>query len=221
MLPPALTELTDYFAPLSTFQWEEGGALTLLTPGVNVLGLNATYLPDAFPDTVPDLRPALAWHRAHGLPPLLASLSPLPETREVAALEVGRFTPTETQDSGIVVEQISRLHIQKWAEVLTAARGTPEWATPLARHLAAQLETGRDYVLLLAYSGAGQAVGALLWRAGGAHLWGVIDAAARLPLLNAAWALADTLRVSTVPGELELSEISRVIFSLAPTPTAA
>ncbi|CAM3559182.1 hypothetical protein [Deinococcus frigens] len=220
MLPPVLTELTNYFSPLSTFQREEGGALTLLTPGVNVLGLNATYLPD----DVPDLCSALAWHRAQDLPPLLASPSPVPGAREMAALQVGTFTPAEPQDSGAVVEQISRLHLQKWAGVLTAAHGTPEWATSLARHLAARLEGQREYVLLLAYGGAGEAVGALLWRAtksgGAAHLWGVTDSAAQLPLLNAAWALAGGLRVSALPGELDLSEVGRVRFSLPSAETA-
>ncbi|CAM3957372.1 hypothetical protein [Deinococcus marmoris] len=215
MLPPALTELTDYFAPLSTFQREEGGALTLLTPGVNVLGLNATYLPEV----VPDLRSALAWHEMQELPPLLASLSPVAGAEQVAALEVGTFTPVELQDSGIVVEQISRLHMQKWADVLTAAHSTPEWAAPLARHLAARLEGQRDYLPLLAYDSAGAAVGALLWRgvngAGAAHLWGVTDETARLPLLNAAWALAEGLRVSALPGAVTLSETTGVFFGVS------
>lgn len=196
MLPDVLTELTDYFAPLSTFQREEGGAVTLLTPGVNVLGLNATYLPEV----VPDLRSVLAWHMAHELLPLLASLSPVAGAQQVAALEVGTFTPTELQESGIVVEQISRLHMQKWADVLTAAHNTPEWATPLARHLAARLEGQRDYLPLLAYDSAGAAVGALLWRGvngkGAAHLWGALDEVAARALLNTAAALEDGLRIS-------------------------
>ncbi|MFK7601939.1 hypothetical protein ACI3L1_06970 [Deinococcus sp. SM5_A1] len=219
MLPDVLTELTDYFAPLSTFQREEGGAVTLLTPGVNVLGLNATYLPEA----VPDLRSALAWHMAHELPPLLASLSPVAGAQQVAALEVGTFTPTQAQESNIVVEQISRLHMQKWADVLTAAHGTPEWATPLARHLAARLEGQRDYLPLLAYDSAGEAAGALLWHGvtssingrGAAHLWGVTDETARLPLLNAAWALAEGLRVSSLLGELALLEVTGVVFGVS------
>ncbi len=218
MLPPVLTELTDYFAPLSTFQREEGGALTLLTPGVNVLGLNATYLPEV----VPDLRSALAWHEMQELPPLLASLSFVPGAREIAALDVGTFTPVELEDSSVVVEQISRLHMQKWVEVLTAAHGTPEWATALARHLAARLEGQRDYLPLLAYDSAGAAVGALLWHGvnggingrGAAHLWGVTDETARLPLLNAAWALAEGLRVSSLPGALALLEVMGVVFGV-------
>ncbi|CAM3321256.1 N-acetyltransferase domain-containing protein [Deinococcus saxicola] len=218
MLPPVLTELTDYFAPLSTFGREEGGAVTLLTPGVNVLGLNATYLPPALSDTVPDLRSALAWHEMQELPPLLASLLPVAGAQQVAALEVGTFTPTELQDSGIVVEQISRLHMQKWAEVLTAAHGTPEWATPLARHLAARLEGQREYLPLLAYDSAGAAVGALLWHGvngkGAAHLWGVTHETARLPLLNAAWALAEGLRASALSGDVALLEITGVFFGV-------
>lgn len=219
MLPPVLTELTQYFAPLSTFQREEGGALTLLTPGVNVLGLNATYLPEV----VPNLRSALAWHEAHGLPPLVASLSPVAGAQEVAALTVGTFVPTGVQDSGIVVEQLSRLHLQNWADVLTAAHGTPEWATPLARHLAARLEGQRDYLPLLAYNPAGEAVGALLWHGaqgkGAAHLWGALNVAAALALLTTAAELGPQLRVSlpTTPilnGKMRSSDSSTVKFNL-------
>ena len=209
----------DYFAPLSTFQREEGGAVTLLTPGVNVLGLNATYLPDG----VPDLRPALAWHETHGLPPLLASLQPVAGAQVVAALEVGTFTSTAPQDSGTVVEQISWLHLPAWAGVLAAAHGTPEWAAPLARHLAARLEGRRDYLPLLAYTPGGVAVGALLWQArgagGAAHLWGVTDGAAAGPLLGAAAALGQHLRVSVATGAIfedgaGLSALDRVKFNL-------
>ncbi len=196
MLPPVLTELTEYFAPLSTFQREEGGAVTLLTPGVNVLGLNATYLPE----DMPDLRSALAWHEAQGMPPLLASLTPVLGAHPVAALDVGPFTPTQSYPQDIVVEQISRLHLQKWADVLTTAHGTPEWATPLARHFAARLEGQRDYLPLLAYSGAGEAVGALLWRGAGgkgaAHLWGALSEPAATALFSTATALGEELSVS-------------------------
>ncbi len=225
MLPSVLTELTDYFAPLSTFQREEGGAVTLLTPGVNVLGLNATYLPD----TSPDLRPALAWHQAHGLPPLLASLNPAPGARRVATLEVGTLgvgtlLPGKPDAPDIVVEQISRLHLPQWAGVLTTAHGTPEWATPLARHLAARLEGQRGYLPLLAYNPAGEAVGALLWQArgtgGAAHLWGAVDAAAAGALLRTAAALGQHLRVSvpnpsTFAVDGPLSAVETVQFSLA------
>jgi hypothetical protein len=196
VLPPVLTELAEYFAPLSTYQREENGAVTLLTPGVNVLGLNATYVAEE----VPDLDSALAWHAAHGLPPLLASLNGVAGTREVATLDVGTVRPAPAQDSGIVVEQISRLHLQGWAEVLTAAHGTPGWATSLARHLAARLEGQRDYLPLLAYSGAGKAVGALLWQAANgrsaAHLWGALSEPAASALLTTATALGHGLRVS-------------------------
>lgn len=219
MLPPVLTELTEYFAPLSTFQREEGGAVTLLTPGVNVLGLNATYLPEV----APDLSSALAWHEAHGLPPLLASLSTVAGAPEVAAFAVGTFAPPEAQDSGIVVEQISRLHLPAWAAVLAAAHGTPEWAAPLARHLAARLEGRRDFLPLLAYSPDDVAVGALLWQArgagGAAHLWGVTDGAAAGPLLGAAAALGQHLRVSVATGAIfddggQMSALERVKFNL-------
>ncbi|MBB5364687.1 hypothetical protein [Deinococcus humi] len=196
MLPPILTELTEYFAPLSTLQREENGAVTLLTPGVNVLGLNATYLPE----DVPDLRSPLAWHEAQSVPPLLASLKTVVGAREVAALEVGTFKPIEPQATDLVVEQVSRLHLQKWADVLTAAHGTPEWATPLARHLAARLERQRDYLPLLAYSGAGEAVGALLWQGingrSAAHLWGALSEPAAEALLATAAALGRDLCVS-------------------------
>ncbi|WP_188971415.1 hypothetical protein [Deinococcus aerolatus] len=224
MLPPVLTELTEYFAPLSTFQREEAGAVTLLTPGVNVLGLNATYLPQV----VPDLRSALAWHTAHKLPPLLASLSSVAGARKMATLEVGTLGAGtlllgEPNDADIVVEQISRLHLPQWAGVLTAAHGTPEWATPLARHLAARLEGQRGYLPLLAYNPAGEAVGALLWQASGtggaAHLWGALDAAAAGALLRTAAALGQHLRVSVPDLSIfatdgPLSAVETVNFSL-------
>ena len=47
-LPAPLAGLAAYHAPLSTLQREQGGAVTLLTPGVNVLALNVTYLPTGF-----------------------------------------------------------------------------------------------------------------------------------------------------------------------------
>ncbi|GGM20574.1 hypothetical protein [Deinococcus aerophilus] len=198
MLAPDLNDLTEYFAPLSTLQREESGALTLLTPGVNVLGLNATYLPAG----EVDLRPALAWHEAQGQPPLLAAAQLPAGVSEVDAVLVGTWQDRKTdsqEGAPVVVEQISRLHLGAWAGVLCAAHGTPGWAAALARHLAGRLEHDRTYTLLTAYRD-GQAVGALLWQArgtgGAAHLWGALDGEAARPLLNTAAKLGTALRVS-------------------------
>lgn len=194
-LSPVLTELVTYFEPLSTLRRDFRGAVTLHTPGVNVLALNATYLPDADPDRLPLVA---AWHHAQEMPALVAATVPLPGL-EVGTLRVGPYHPVPGFGA-IVAEQVSRLALPTWAAVLAEAHGTPEWAAPLARHLAARLEADPAWTLLIAYAG-GEAVGALLWRGaagggGAAHLWGTLDPAVDAPLLNAAHALGANLRVS-------------------------
>ncbi|GAA5532150.1 hypothetical protein [Deinococcus aluminii] len=218
-LPPALTELIAYFEPLSTVRRDFRGAVTLHTPGVNVLALNATYLPDADPDRLPLVA---AWHHAQDMPALVAASVPLPG-EEVGAVRVGTYHPLP--DAGrIDVEQVSRLSLPAWAAVLTEAHGTPEWAGPLARHLAARLEGDPAWTLLTAYAG-GEAVGALLWRAGAegggaAHLWGTLDPAADAPLLNAAFGLGGGLRASLPDSSpLSVADETGVTFSLLGPPS--
>ncbi|WP_034384953.1 hypothetical protein [Deinococcus sp. YIM 77859] len=214
-LPPALAQLVTYFEPLSGLRRDFQGAVTLQTPGVNILALNASFVPDADPARLAAL---LRWHDTQVLPPLLASTVPLPG-EAVATLRLGTYH-LSAAPRAITVEQVSRLALSTWAAVLTEAYGTPEWAAPLARHLAARLEGDRAYTLLLAYAG-GEAVGALLWRAdslgGAAHLWGTLDPAADAPLLNAAFELGGSLRASlpeTSP--LTVTEAAEVSFRLAP-----
>lgn len=194
-LPPVLSELVGYFEPLSTVRRDFRGAVTLHTPGVNVLALNATYLPDADPDRLPLVA---AWHRAQDVPALVAAAGPQ-LGREVAAVRIGDYQPTPEMGH-LVTEQVSRLALPAWAAVLSEAHGTPEWAGPLARHLAGRLEGNPAYTLLSAYAG-GEVVGALLWQSapdgrGAAHLWGTLDPAADAPLLNAAHALGRSLCAS-------------------------
>lgn len=223
----ALTELLTFFTPLSALQREEDGALTLLTPGLNVLGLNATYLTPSH--STPPLSPSIgAWHTRHHLPLVAASLAPAPGAREVVAVQVGVLAQAGPPDltgrlrSGaeVVVEQISRLHLEGWAAVLCQYRGTPAWGQALARHLAGVLEGQRDYVLLQAYQQE-EVVGALLWQArpggGAAHLWGA-SLPATGPLLRAAAGLAGgPLWVSALPGdEISLLDASTVFFSWVP-----
>ncbi|MCD0158947.1 hypothetical protein IHN57_16990, partial [Deinococcus sp. 6GRE01] len=74
MLPSALADLIEFHAPLSVVQREQGGAVTLLTPGVNVLALNATFLPGDV--TGVNLRDVQDWHEGQGLPPLVAWAGP-------------------------------------------------------------------------------------------------------------------------------------------------
>lgn len=206
-LPPVLAELVAYFGPLSTLRRDFRDAVTLHTPGVNVLALNATFLPDADPDRLPLVA---AWHHAQELPALVAATAPLPG-EEVAAVRVGLYHP-QPAPGGIVVEQVSRLSLPLWTAVLAEAHGTPEWAPALARQIAVRLEGDAAAVLLLAYAG-GEPVGALLWRgegeSGGAHLWGTLDPGVDAPLLNAAHALGGGLRVSlpdTSPVTIEAAQ---------------
>ncbi|ACO45233.1 hypothetical protein DEDE109153_10090 [Deinococcus deserti] len=206
MLNAALSELLDFFSPLSAVQRQEGGAVTLLTPGTNVLGLNATYLPDLY---LPDLKAAAlpendqqaihqpsgilenvsAWHAAHSLPVLLATSQPVDHARLAISLHVGTVALNGQPESGVVVEQVSRLHVAGWAHILATARGTPEWGADLAHHLGRVLEGNRDFVLLQAYQD-GEPAGALLWRAtavgGATHLWGALTPEAGPALLEAA-----------------------------------
>ncbi|WP_417323671.1 hypothetical protein [Deinococcus malanensis] len=203
MLNAALSELLNFFSPLSALQREESGAVSLLTPGTNVLGLNATYLPDLYlPDisTTMSNRPAeslptgvlasvTAWHAAHDLPLLLATAQSVAGAEPVTTLQIGTVTATGQADPRVVVEQMSRLHLVRWAEVLATARGTPQWGGALAQHLGRALEGNRDFVLLQAYQD-GQPAGALLWRAtapgGATHLWGALTPEAGPALMEAA-----------------------------------
>ncbi|WP_155298220.1 hypothetical protein [Deinococcus kurensis] len=205
MLPPVLADLLEFHAPLSTVQREQGGAVTLLTPGVNVLALNATFLPADLGGV--DVAAVLDWHEGQGVPPLVATAGPLTTLpgREVARVRVARAgTAREGAGvgEGVVVEQVSRLHLGPWAEALTRAHGTPGWGAGLARQLAARLEGERTFVPLSAYRD-GEVVGALLWQAraaggGAAHLWGAPDEEVEGALLAAAAGLGAPLQVSSV-----------------------
>ncbi|GAQ22618.1 hypothetical protein DEIGR_102645 [Deinococcus grandis] len=219
MLPPTLTDLLEFHAPLSAVQREQGGAVTLLTPGVNVLALNATFLPADLRGV--DIAAVLDWHEGQGVPPLVATVGPLVGLpgREVARVRVGQADPAPwagegVPGEGVVVEQVSRLHLRPWAEALTRAHGTPGWGEGLARQLAARLEGDRDFVPLSAYRD-GEVVGALLWhsRAGGgaAHLWGAADAAVEAALLRAAGALAPTLIMSRQQHEPVVGSAGEVV----------
>ncbi len=179
MLPPVLQNLLDYYRPLSAFSHGWVGGESLLAPGTNLLGANAAYLPDDADEGV--LAAAWDWASEHDVPPLRLRVG---SAGDAGTLRVGLLRAT-AGPGAIQVEQISRLHLPRWAGVLAEAHGQPEWATPIARHLAARLEHLPGAALLLAYAGH-EAVGALLWQPGGAHLWGTLDAAVDAPLLNAA-----------------------------------
>lgn len=218
MLNTALSELLDFFSPLSALQRQEGGAVTLLTPGTNVLGLNATYLPDLYlPDMglpgngqQPTRQPTGllasvgAWHAAHDLPLLLGTSQPVAGARLVTTLQVGTVNVTGQADSRVVVEQVSRLHLVRWAEVVATAHGTPEWGAALAHHLGRVLEGNRDFVLLEAYQN-GEPAGALLWRdtapGGATHLWGALTPEAGPALLEAAASLGGGRVTASAPTE--------------------
>ncbi|UQN05109.1 hypothetical protein [Deinococcus sp. QL22] len=220
-LPPVLAELVAYFEPFCTVRRDFRGAVTLHTPGINVLALNTSYLPEDAGDVLPLVR---AWHLGQDAPPLVTSVSAV-AGEDVGGLRVGTFAPVP--DPGvIVVEQVSRLHLPTWAGVLAESYGAAEWAEALARHFAGPLEGDPTSVLLMAYAG-GEAIGSLLWRElngqGAAHLWGTLDPAADAPLLNAAAQLSgDTgsggeVRVSlpdTSP--LHLPDAKIVAFTLLP-----
>ncbi|WP_412028630.1 hypothetical protein [Deinococcus yunweiensis] len=214
-LPAPLAGLAAYHAPLSTLQREQGGAVTLLTPGVNVLALNVTYLP--MERSGVDLDAVRDWHEGQGVPVLVASTGTVPGAREVRRVRVGTFAPPDHDGSevGVVVEQVSRLHLPAWAQVVAQAHGTPDWAPALAHHLAARLDGDRNAALLLAYC-QGEPVGALLWRAvpdgGAAHLWGTLDSRATGPLLGAAAALGGSLNASDAGQTVALHSVEDVIY---------
>jgi hypothetical protein len=209
-----LESLLAYYEPLSTLRRDFRGAATLHTPGSPLLGANASYLLGAVSlDVLPLLK---VWHLAHDAPPLIASLGELPGVRPEQTLRVGVYRPIPAPDL-VVVEQLSRLHMASFTAVLAEAHGVPEWAAALGTGLAASLERTPDSVLLMAYAG-GEELGALLWRPGGAHLWGSLDPAADAPLLNAAAELAACPLWTSLPDSSPLSvdDGAEVCFTLLP-----
>ncbi|GGR95718.1 hypothetical protein [Deinococcus sedimenti] len=214
MLPPTLADLLEFHAPLSAVQREQGGAVTLLTPGVNVLALNATFLPADVRGV--DIAAVLDWHEGQGVPPLVATAGPLVGLpgREVARVRVGHADPAPWAGEGVVVEQVSRLHLRPWAEALTRAHGTPAWGEGLARQLAARLEGDRDFVPLSAYRD-GEVVGALLWQArtsgGAAHLWGAADLSVRAALMRGAQTLGHPITMSRHLDETDGGQMGEVV----------
>lgn len=208
----ALESLLAYYEPLSTLRRDFRGAATLHTPGSPILGANASYLLEgASLDVLPLLK---VWHLAHEAPPLVASLGELPGSRPEQTLRVGEYQPV-SEPGIVVVEQLSRLHMARFAAVLAEAYGVPEWALPLGKGLAASLERMPAAVLLLAYAG-GEEIGALLWHQGGAHLWGSLDPAADAPLLNAAAELAAEPLWTSLPDSspLSVNDAAEVCFTL-------
>ncbi|MPY66036.1 hypothetical protein F8S09_04900 [Deinococcus sp. SDU3-2] len=182
---------------------------------MNVLGLNAAFLPGAAPER---LREAAAWQRSRGYPPLVAVPGRVGGAgEEIASLRCGVYR-ADPSPSPLTAEQVSRLHLPRWAAVIAEAHGTPEWGSALARHLGRVLEGRRDYTLLLAYAGS-EAVGALLWQAAGAggraHLWGTLDPAVDGALLNGAATLGEFL-LASVPSTSPISvvEAEEVSFFL-------
>ncbi|GGJ61216.1 hypothetical protein [Deinococcus aquiradiocola] len=211
-----LESLLSYYEPLCTLRRDFRGAATLHTPGSPLLGANASYL---LPGTPQEVTPLLrVWHEAHGAPPLVvvegAAWGGAVPGEPVESWRVGVYRP-QPEPGVIVVEQTSRLHLSRFAGVLAESHDLPEWAAPLARSLAGPLERLPDAVLLLAYAG-GEAIGALLWQAGAAHLWGTLDPAADAPLLNAAAWLADGHVVTSLPDDspLTLEGTREVTFAL-------
>lgn len=180
----ALSSLLTYFTPLASDVFDDDGVVTLLTPGTNILALNATYCEAGCPPA-PRSR-------------LRVSPEVLPG-RDVGGVRVGTYEPA-ADETRTVVEQVSRLHLAAWARVLAGAYDTPQWASLIARHLALKLEGDLQSVLLMAYAGA-EAVGALLWRENAAHLWGTLDASVDVPLLNAAADLSSSPLLVSVPDQ--------------------
>lgn len=178
----ALTSLIAYFEPLATIRRDLRGTATLHTPGSPLLGANATYLlPGVNLDVLPLVR---AWHLGQEAPPLVLGAAVVPGAQEVAAIRVGIYH-RHPEPGVVVVEQVSRLHMARFAAVLAEAHGLLEWAEVLAGQLARRLEPRPEAILLMAYAG-GEPVGALLMLAGAAHLWGTLDPAIDAPLLNMA-----------------------------------
>ena len=196
-MDPALASLLAYFRPLATLSriWP-GGSEALLSPGVNLLGANAAYL-----DAEADWDAAHTWAREYRWPLLRARLDGgqhVPaQAQGVGTVRVGMVRATSLRGP-LQIEQVSRLTLPVWAEVLAEAHAHPEWSPVLARHLAARLEGVRDYALLLAYAGA-EPVGALLWQPSGAHLWGTLDAAVDHTLLSAAADLSGGELLASLP----------------------
>lgn len=177
----ALQSLVEYHLPFCTEHFDDDGVITLLTPQVNVLALNATY--------------GLA--RSGPTRTRLVACTSALLGQPVSAVRVGLYAP-QPADSEVVVEQVSRLQLAQWSEVLAQAYDTPQWATALARHFALKLEADPHSVLLLAYD-RNRAVGTLLWRNGAAHLWGTLDHRADVALLNAATFLGGMGLVVSLP----------------------
>lgn len=196
-MDPALASLLAYFRPLATLNrtWP-GASEALLSPGVNLLGANAAYL-----DAEADWAAAQVWAREHRWPLLRARLDEgrhVPAQAEVVGTVKVGTVRVGTLRSPLQIEQVSRLTLPIWADVLAEAHAQPEWSPLLARHLAARLETLRDHALLLAYAGA-EPVGALLWQPSGAHLWGTLDPAVDYPLLSAAADLSGGALLVSLP----------------------
>lgn len=211
---PALDSLLSYYEPLSALRRDFRGTATLHTPGSPVLGANASYL---LPGSPTDVLPLLkVWHQAHEAPPLIASLGELPGAPPERTLRVGVYHPSP-EPGVIVVEQLSRLHMARFAAVLAEANDVPEWALPLGRTLAASLERLPGAALLMAYAG-GEEIGALLWQESGAHLWASLDPAGDAPLMNAAAELSGGSVWTSLPDDspLRLPGAAEVCFTLLP-----
>ncbi|PYE56210.1 hypothetical protein [Deinococcus yavapaiensis] len=205
--PEVLRELLDFFTPLAKVRRVLRGAAVLHAPAHPVLGANAAYVFDEQGAVRAD-----TWYRAQGAPTVLASASSHPDGDEVLSLRVGTFRALPLA-STIVAEQVSRLQVAIFAEVLCDAWNVPDWEEDVARALAAALEGRSDVTLYLAYED--RPVGALLERGGRAHLWGVTNEAALLPLLNAACELGGGEVRTSVPSEhpLALHAAAPVVFS--------
>ncbi|ULH15931.1 hypothetical protein MF271_04685 [Deinococcus sp. KNUC1210] len=210
-----LESLVAYYEPLSALTRDLHGSMTLQTRATPLLGANASYLlPGAHPDVVPLLR---VWHESQGSHPLFASLHPIPGAEHVQTLRVGTYSPVP--ESGvIVVEQLSRLHMARFAALLSEAHELADWAAPLGKSLASSLERLPSATLLMAYAGS-EEIGALLHLPGAAHLWATLDPAADAPLLNRAAELSGGEVWTSLPDSspLTVQNGAEVIFSLLKT----
>ncbi|AWN24566.1 hypothetical protein DKM44_08310 [Deinococcus irradiatisoli] len=178
---------------------------------MNLLGANAAYLPaDVDASTLSE---ATDWARQHDVPPLRLLLG---SGGEAGHLRVGTVHST-AEPGALHVEQLSRLHLPRWAAVLAEAHGQPEWALPISRHLAARLEGPTHATLLMAYAGS-EEVGALLWQPSGAHLWGTLDPAVDAPLLSAAAELGGGETWASLPDSSPMSLMDEQGVSFAHLP---
>ena len=204
-LPP---DLIAYHARLATLRRDLRGATVLHAPGTPLVGANAAYV-----ETEEGLLRARMWFAGQGVPPVFASTRDLTGVQVILEGTVGTYAP-QPAPGPIVVEQASRLHLRTASEVLAQAWAAPEWAEPLAVHLARTLEDARDLTLLLAYEN-GEACGALLHLSQGAHVWGVTRDPALATLLNAAAELSGgSVRTTLNPEHpLTLSDATRVTYS--------